>query len=123
MRRLATLIAIISAFCSCIRNDVPYPIVELDITSIAIEGTDGEVVIDRVNRKVIVPLAETTDIRNVKITAIEYSEGATASREMVGSFDMRYPQYVTLSHYQNYEWVITATQTIDRRFYRCRSDW
>lgn len=116
MRRLATLIAIISAFCSCIRNDVPYPIVELDITSIAIEGTEGDVVIDRVNRKVIVPLAETTDIRNVKITAIEYSDGATASREMVGSFDMRYPQYVTLSLYQNYEWVITATQTIDRRF-------
>jgi hypothetical protein len=29
---------------------------------------------------------------------------------------MRYPQYVILSLYQDYEWVIVANQTIDRRF-------
>ena len=72
-------------------------------------------VIDRANRTVTFTLAENTDIRHVKFTDITYSEGATPSRNMVGSFDMRSPQYVTLSLYQHYEWVITATQHIDRR--------
>ena len=116
MRRFITIIAAMLALSSCIENDIPYPVVELDITNIEIEGAIAEPQIDRANRKVTVTLAENIDIRAVKITKFECSEGAKLSRPMVGSFDMRYPQYVTLSLYQDYEWVITAEQTIDRRF-------
>lgn len=116
MRKFITLIAALLALSSCIENDIPYPIVELDIIDIEVEGAIGEPNIDRANRKVTVSLAENVDIRNVKIASIECSEGATLSRNMVGKFDMRYPQYVTLSLYQDYEWVIVAIQDIDRRF-------
>ncbi len=116
MRYFITLLVALCSLSACINNDIPYPVVELDIVSIEVEGAIGDPVIDRANRKVTLSLAENVDIRNVKIAAIEYSQGATASRQMVGSFDMRYPQYVTLTLYQDYEWVITAAQNIDRQF-------
>ena len=89
MKRFITIIAAVLALGSCIQNDLPYPIVELDILDITVEGAIDEPVIDRVNRTVTFTLAENTDIRNVKITDIVYSQDATPSREMVGSFDMR----------------------------------
>ena len=116
MRRLTIIIATIIALSSCIQNDIPFPVVELEILDIEVEGAIGEPVIDKENRKVTVSIAENIDIRHVNITSIACSQGATLSREMVGSFDMRSPQYVTLSLYQSYEWVIVATQNIDRRF-------
>ena len=116
MRKFITLIAALLALSSCIENDIPYPVVEMDILNIEVEGAISKPNIDRANRKITVDIAENIDIRNVKITAIECSEGATLSRDMVGTFDMRYPQYVILSLYQDYEWVIVANQTIDRRF-------
>ncbi|MBR0393548.1 MAG: PCMD domain-containing protein [Alistipes sp.] len=110
------IIATTIALSSCITNDIPYPVVELGITSITVEGTSADCSIDHVNRTINIPLKENTDIRNVKITDVEYTEGATLSKPIVGTFDMRYPQYVTLSLYQDYEWTISAKQTIDRRF-------
>ncbi len=103
---------------SCLKNDIPYPVVEMDILSIAVEGASGDPVIDPLACTVVVPLAETTDIQNVDITAVEYTEGARPSDNIVGRHDMRYPLYVTLSYYpdQDYRWTITATQHIDRRF-------
>ena len=116
MRYFITIIAAVLALSSCIKNDIPYPVVGLEILDIEIEGAVGEPVINRTNRSITVELAENVDIRHIDITSITYSEGATASRNMIGSFDMRSPQYVTLSLYQSYEWVITASQKIDRRF-------
>ena len=116
MKKFLTLIATVLTLSSCIENDIPYPVIEMDITSISVEGCVSEPEIDRANRKVTLTLAENTDIQNVKITDFVVSDNATISRNMVGVFDMRYPQYVTLSLYQDYEWVIVAQQTIDRQF-------
>lgn len=116
MKKLAIILVSAFTMFSCIENDIPYPVVELDITSLSANGTSGECVIDRLNRTVNIPLAENTDIRNVEITGITYTEGALISDNLVGRHDMRYPIYVTLSMYQEYEWKITATQTIDRQF-------
>ena len=101
---------------SCIENDIPYPVIPMDILSIEVEGTTGDCTIDYTNRMITIPLAETTDIQNVRIKDVTITEGATLSKEIVGVHDMRYPQYFTLSLYQDYEWVITADQHIDRRF-------
>lgn len=118
MKKLSKIVVCVAvaALAACISNDIPYPVVELDITEIAVEGTSGECTIDRINRTITIPLAETTDIRNVRINGIKYTEGAKASNELKGVFDMRYPQYVTLSLYQDYEWKVVATQSIDRQF-------
>ena len=98
----------------CIDNDIPFPVIKLAVVSIEAEGTSGACIIDNNAQTVTIPLEETTDIRNVEITSIEYTERARPSQDMVGTFDMRVPQYLTLSLYQDYEWAIQAQQTIER---------
>ena len=100
----------------CIKNDLPYPVVELLITSIEIEGALTPPVIDEVAHTVEVELEEQTDIQNVQISSVTYTEGATASRDIVGKHDMRSPLHVTLSLYQHYPWKISAKQNISREF-------
>ena len=100
----------------CIKNDLPYPVVEMQIKALSAEGLIGEPLIDESNRSVTLTLAEQTDIENVNITAVEYSENATASMSLVGTHDLRAPLHLTLSLYQDYEWTIQAEQTIERYF-------
>lgn len=100
----------------CIKNDVPYPIVKLDILAFEAEGLTSPAVIDAAAYTVEVELAETTDIRRLNVTRVDISEGATSSVEFPGIFDMRKPLYVTLSMYQDYEWIVTAQQNIEYSF-------
>lgn len=119
MRRLYTLfISLLSlaALAGCIKNDIPYPVVKLDILSLEAEGLLAPPEIDAGRHSVALRLEETTDIRAVKINSAELTEGAESSVEFPGVFDMRTPLYVTLSLYQNFEWTITAEQTIERYF-------
>lgn len=116
-------------FAGCIKNDVPYPVVELQITDVRGEGfTVGKV--DLGNRQVTLQLDEQTDIRNVRIddvtldaqihsVALDKEEllgKVQTSQPLTGTFDLRTPLYVTLSLYQDYDWTITAEQTIERSF-------
>ena len=100
----------------CIKNDIPYPVIKLYITSLTADGLLSDPVIDEVNRKVTLSLAEQTDIENVRISDVSYSEEAIPSIDIVGVHDMRSPVYVTLSLYQDYEWMIEAEQSIERYF-------
>lgn len=102
------------ALAACISNDIPYPVVELEILSV--EGTGFTAVIDRQNRRVELQLDEVTDISRVRIISATVTEQARLSTELTGIFDMRQPIYVTLSFYQDYEWTIAATQQIERSF-------
>lgn len=99
---------------ACIRNDIPYPVVELQIT--AVEGEGFTASIDATQRLVTLNLDETTDIRNVRIDRIAATEGAAVSCQTPLTCDLRTPLYVTLSLYQDYLWTIQARQTIDRQF-------
>ena len=92
MKRLATYAAALLATApmhSCIENDIPYPVVECRIESIAAEGLAGAPSIDYNRGRVTLPLLETTDIRSVEITDVEITEEAVASRELKGRFDLR----------------------------------
>lgn len=124
------LLAAAALLASCIHNDIPYPVVELRIASV--EGQGFSVSENNVtSRTVTLSLDEATDIRNVRIArrglrrrhpqhpARQGGGPATdpgSSRELTGTFDLRSPIYTTLSLYQDYEWTIRATQTIERRF-------
>lgn len=100
---------------SCIENDLPYPVVTLNILGVEGEGfTVSD--IDGVQRVVTLALDEKTDIRNVQIDKVTLTDQAVASRELTGTFDMRTPIYVTLTLYQDYAWTIRADQQIDRKF-------
>ena len=98
----------------CIHNDLPYPVVTINIEAIEAEGLDGAAQINAAQQTVILPLLETTDIRNVHITSVTLTEGGQSSVAFPGTFDLRTPLYTTLSLYQEYGWSIAATQTIER---------
>ena len=120
------VVATMLASTGCIHNDIPYPVVKLEITAIEANGTVGACRIDNAANTVVIPLDERTDIRNVEITGITFSERAHYPEEfepIVGNagdavltFDMRTPKYVMLSLYQDYEWTIMAEQNIERTF-------
>ncbi len=114
-RYLALCLLSIATF-SCIENDVPYPIVKLDILAVDVEGALSEPIVDVANKSVLIELEETTDIRNVKINSLTMTEGASSSVEFPATFDLRNPLYVTLSLYQSWEWTISANQHIERYF-------
>ena len=100
----------------CIENDVPYPVVKLGVLNIEVEGTKSAPVVDATAHNIHLELEETTDIRNVNITKFEITEGAKCSVAFPGKFDLRHPLYFTLSMYQEWEWTITALQSIERYF-------
>lgn len=113
---LCSATGLAALFAGCIENDLPYPVVEIAIEAIEAEGLDGEPVISAAQQSVTLPLAETADIRNVRITSVSLTEGGQSSVAFPGTFDLRTPLYTTLSLYQEYGWSIAVTQHIDRRF-------
>ncbi len=118
MRRyiFAVIVTLVALFQSCITNDVPYPEVDLYITSVKGEGfTLGS--IDNATKRVTIILDETTDITKVTIDEVEITPGAELLTNVVGGrFDMRLPLSVVLSLYDECEWRIVAEQSIERRF-------
>ena len=116
-RLLFTAIVAMTITSACIENDIPYPVIKLDIEAMEAEGLLGSPVIDNVEHTVKMTLEETTDIRKVHITSVTLTEGAESDVVFPGYFDLRLPLYVVLSKYQDYEWVITAEQNIERYFH------
>lgn len=100
----------------CIENDIPYPVVECCIENITAEGLSGEASIDAAARHVTLPLLETTDIRNVRITDVVLTDKSVSSQPLVGTHDLSSPLSFTLSLYADYDWQISAQQTITRNF-------
>jgi len=113
---LPAALGLAAALAGCIENDLPYPVVKIGIEAIEAEGLDGAPAINAAQQTVTLPLLETTDIRNVRITSVTLTEGGRSSVAFPGTFDLRTPLYTTLSLYQEYGWSIAAAQTVERRF-------
>ena len=111
-RYLKTAFAAAAALlaASCIRNDIPYPVIELRIANV--EGPGFTVSENNAaSRVVTLALDEATDIRNVKIDAVTYDavihsveldkaeilKQVRSSRELTGTFNLLSPIYTTLS--------------------------
>ncbi len=116
MRRYLLLLLPLVLF-SCIENNIPYPIVELYITSV--EG-DGFVMNEpnNVERTIVLSLDEDTNIEDVRFSSINYSPDVelTSSLSLDTSYNLNAPLEVTLSLYQDYLWTISAEQIIERYF-------
>lgn len=111
------MIAAAAALQACIRNDIPYPVVELAITSVSGEGfTCASSDINSTERTAVIHLDETTDISKVVISEIGVTDGAVPDVSFPGTFDMRSELHVILELYQQYEWIIMAEQEISRTF-------
>lgn len=127
-RRFAIILFSALALASCIKNDVPRPVVDLFIASLDVEGTDGEIVLDRSTYTATIPLSEATNIEAVQFKNITYGSEVVTNINYVADdskiivskdlnnrvVNMSQPEYITLSYFQTYEWKIVATQTINR---------
>jgi hypothetical protein len=83
MRKMKTIISKILILCvaaitlsGCLKNDLPYPIVELKFLSMGAEGEVSGAEIDNANRNVTLTLGETVNLSNVKILSYTVTEGA-----------------------------------------------
>ena len=117
MKRRILAALFLSALCGgCIENDIPYPVVVCRVESISAEGISAAPEIDEGKRTVTLPLLETTDIFGVNVTEVRLTEGCSASVSLTGPQDLSQPLRFTLSLYQDYDWTLTAEQTIRRAF-------
>ena len=126
--RIITALFAVVALASCIENDLPKPVVDLFIASLDVEGTDGDILLDRSTYTATIPLAEETNIEAVKFNTITYGSDVVTnvnytpddtqivvSKDLTGCVvNMSAPEYIALTYYQTYEWKIVATQTINR---------
>lgn len=101
----------------CIKNDIPYPKIPQYILKLAVIDESKPAEIDSVNFKATVYLDETADIWNVRFSEYAFSEGAVSDPDLLeGTYDLSKPIVVTLELYQQYQWIIEASQTITREF-------
>ncbi|MBP3551510.1 MAG: PCMD domain-containing protein [Alistipes sp.] len=127
-KRVVIILFSALALASCIKNDLPMPMVDLYIASLDVEGANGDILLDRSTYTATIPLAEETNINAVKFNSITYGAEVetninytadeskiVASRDLNGKVvNMSRPEIITLSYFQNYEWKIVATQNINR---------
>lgn len=100
----------------CIQNDIPYPRIKAQILAIAAKGQVGSATIDNENRTVRIELADTIDLRHVRIESLTVTEGATTTLPADSTIDLSSNYTLTLSIYQDFTWTIQATQNIARSF-------
>lgn len=93
-------------------NDLDYPTVVGKIVAFEVEDAK-EVTINASAREVTIVLEEWADKSHVKVNACELSEGATCA-EIREYLDLTSPIKLVLHTYQDYEWTLQATQTIER---------
>lgn len=115
---LISLTAVVFASLGgCIKNDIPYPKIAQNITSLAAQGETKSAVIDSLAFDATIWLDETVDIENVKFTEFTYTPGAESDKNLLeGTYNLSEPLTVSLSLYQTYDWTIYANQTIERYF-------
>ena len=102
---------------ACIKNDLPYPKIQQNITALAAVGQSRDASIDSAEMKATVYLEETTDIENVSFSTFGLTPGATSDVNLLeGSYNLSSPLQVIVSRYQDYTWTITAEQNIERYF-------
>lgn len=101
----------------CIRNDIPYPHIQQNILEIEADGELRAASIDSARQEVTVYLDETVDIQNVKFKKYVATPGAESDPDLSsGTYDLTEPVVVTLTKWYEYDWVISAEQTIERYF-------
>lgn len=117
MFRISYIAIIVLLLSGCIHNDLPYPQIQQNITSLAAEGESRASLIDSAEFSATVYLGEQVDIENVRFTKFTVTEGGTAEPNLLeGTYDLSHPIVVNIDMYQNYQWIVRAEQPIERYF-------
>ena len=115
-KRLIYLISALFAFTGCITNDLPYPVVVPNVTSVIVDEAE-KIDIDYSKRVITIYLPETQDIRTVSIRSVQVDqEIAHVPEELSGVHDLTNPLRFTITTYQDYEWTIVGVRNVTRYF-------
>ncbi len=111
-------ILMLTALASCIDNDVPYPHIQANITSIEAEGQSRAATIDSVNCTVTFYFPENVDIYNVKISnyTLSSADAKVVDDALSQPLDLSTTATVKLHYFYDYEWQINAVQSVERYF-------
>lgn len=117
MRKIfISLLFSMALLAGCIHNDLPYPVVVPNITSMTVQDA-VEVDIDYEARVVTVYVSETTDLTKVVIQSVDYDVDITKpSIQLLGVHDLTTPLKFQLTTYQDYDWIIKAVRPVERYF-------
>ena len=121
----------------CIENDLPYPTIVGQIEEMAVTGMQSAR-IQSTASTVEITVADTVDLRRVRVEKLVVTEGMTVRPDSAACLDylhfpetgftsadslpeeantymdFRNPVKFRLSLYQDYEWTVTVTQAIER---------
>ena len=101
----------------CIKNDIPYPRIQANFTSISASGQSRDALIDSASRIVTLYLPEEANIFDVKIDSYTLTpKSEIVSGDITGAIDLSADYPVTLRLYQDYLWKIRGEQDIERYF-------
>lgn len=118
MKRLSYILfmaMMMGLMVGCIKNDIPYPRIQANFLTFAVEGESQSAVIDSATRVINVTLSEDVDIYKVKVTDYSLTPGSEiVEGNLSEPIDMSKPVTVMLKLFQEYWWVIKATQPIER---------
>lgn len=119
MRRLATLLPLLALLLgACIKDDIPYPHIQPNITAIEVAHQQQPAAIDSARRLVTLFLSEAADITDVRITELALTPGAQLldSMAVVSGINLTDTATLTLHLYYDWQWQLAARQTIERTF-------
>ncbi len=121
MKRFCHILALIlavTALSGCIKNNIPYPRIQANFQTFTLAEEGSTVTIDSTNCTISIVLAETSDIYRLNVESYTLTPGAkVVGDSLLGHpVDLSSPIAVTLKLYQEYQWIISASQTIERYF-------
>ena len=115
-RMIISLLLSVTFLTGCIHNDLPYPVVVPNITSMNVQDA-VKVDIDYDAQTVTVYVSETTDLRKVVVQSVDFDiDFAKPSIQLLGTHDLSSPLKFKLSTYQDYVWTLKAVRPIERYF-------
>lgn len=117
MKKLLIYIVLaVGVLSGCIWNDLPYPVVVPNVTSVIVDEAE-KIDIDYSKRVITIYLPETQDIRTVAIRSVQVDqEIAHVPEELSGVHDLTNPLRFTITTYQDYEWTIVGVRNVTRYF-------
>ncbi len=113
---LIYIVFAVGVLSGCIWNDLPYPVVVPNVTSVIVDEAE-KIDIDYSKRVITIYLPETQDIRTVAIRSVQVDqEIAHVPEELSGVHDLTNPLRFTITTYQDYEWTIVGVRNVTRYF-------
>ncbi|MDE5607932.1 MAG: PCMD domain-containing protein [Muribaculaceae bacterium] len=115
---ILAVICVIAGLSGCIKNNIPYPRIQANFQTFVLAEENAAVTIDSTTCNISIVLSESSDVYGVNVGSYTLTPGAKIVGDSLTGhpIDLSSPLTVTLKLYQEYQWIISATQNIERYF-------